>query len=488
MKRLVRFAATLYPASWRARYGVEFEALLEDIGPGSRDLWNVLGGALKMQMTTSSFWKIVPALAAAGALVAGITSFTMRPAYESVGVIRVKAEAETPNAGLDLALAQHLDRLRTYVLSRTSLAHIITEEGLYPSEVQETTLEDAVARMQRDVRIGPVGVPGEGAPAVSLAFRYQDPSTAQRVTRELMAEMVHDNELAARDNPTPATVEVVDAVRTHSIGPNRPVIIAAGLAAGLLLGCLYAVRRWWRLLLASAVVGALLAVLLDMASSSYRPVSYPGAVLPRLAVLGFLVGLLLGLAAVLVRQGIRVAACAAGGALLGMAASLALSFALPVRYESQAVLHVQEAESPSGVLRMATSRDALAGVIRRNGLYPGVPIGQAMERVRRDLVVVQPPQHPFVVVRFTCGDPNQARWVVTDVITAIMRENRREQDAATGPDSPLEDARLVEVLDPPSLPAGPFSPNRLSCATLGLVVGFLLGPLALWFRRRPAAA
>ena len=486
--KLIRFASRLYPAAWRARYGVEFEALLEDIGPGWRDLWNVLAGALKMQMTTSSFWKVVPALAAAGALVAGITSFTMRPAYESAGVIRVKAAAETPNAGLDLAMAQHLDRLRTYVLSRTTLAHIITEEGLYPNEAQAETLEGAVARMQRDVRIEPVGVPGERAPALSLAFRYQDPSTAQRVTRKLMAEMVHDSELAARDSSTPATLEVLDAARTRSIGPNRPVIIAVGLAAGLLLGCLYAVRRWWRVLLSSAMVGALLAVLLDMASSGYRPVSYPGGVLPRLAVLGFLVGLLLGLAAVLVRQGIRVAAFAAGGALLGMAASLALSFALPVRYQSQAVLRVRGADVPSGVVRMATSRDALAGVIQRNGLYPGEPIGQAMERIRRDLVVVQPLQRTFVIVRFTCGDPNQARWVVTGVITAIMRENRREQDAATGPDSPLEDARLVSVLDPPSLPTTPFSPNRGFVALLGLVAGFLLGPLAFWFRRRTAAA
>jgi len=31
MKTLVRWAVRLYPAAWRARYGVEMEALLEEL-------------------------------------------------------------------------------------------------------------------------------------------------------------------------------------------------------------------------------------------------------------------------------------------------------------------------------------------------------------------------------------------------------------------------------------------------------------------------
>ena len=52
MSALIRFASRLYPASWRRRYGVEFEALLEDAGRNWRDVLDVLLGALKMQMTS----------------------------------------------------------------------------------------------------------------------------------------------------------------------------------------------------------------------------------------------------------------------------------------------------------------------------------------------------------------------------------------------------------------------------------------------------
>src|SRR5215470_7905678 len=44
--RLVRFAGRLYPASWRHRYGVELEALLEDAGRHWRDVLDALLGAV----------------------------------------------------------------------------------------------------------------------------------------------------------------------------------------------------------------------------------------------------------------------------------------------------------------------------------------------------------------------------------------------------------------------------------------------------------
>ena len=54
MKTLMGWAVRLYPAAWRERYGAEFEALLEDVGPSGGDLWNVVRGAMAMQMTTST--------------------------------------------------------------------------------------------------------------------------------------------------------------------------------------------------------------------------------------------------------------------------------------------------------------------------------------------------------------------------------------------------------------------------------------------------
>ena len=51
MKRILKWLAQLYPAAWRARYGAEYEALLEEREPRVRDVVDVAWGAMKMQMT-----------------------------------------------------------------------------------------------------------------------------------------------------------------------------------------------------------------------------------------------------------------------------------------------------------------------------------------------------------------------------------------------------------------------------------------------------
>ncbi len=50
MKLLIRFAARLYPRSWRERYGAEFDALLDDLGANPRIALNVLTAAINMQV------------------------------------------------------------------------------------------------------------------------------------------------------------------------------------------------------------------------------------------------------------------------------------------------------------------------------------------------------------------------------------------------------------------------------------------------------
>ena len=50
MNRLTRALIGLYPAAWRDRYAIEFEALLEDIRPGWTVLADVVKGALVMQL------------------------------------------------------------------------------------------------------------------------------------------------------------------------------------------------------------------------------------------------------------------------------------------------------------------------------------------------------------------------------------------------------------------------------------------------------
>jgi hypothetical protein len=52
MKRWIARVAALHPRSWRAEYGEEFGALLDDVKPGWRVFANVLGGAIQFRCET----------------------------------------------------------------------------------------------------------------------------------------------------------------------------------------------------------------------------------------------------------------------------------------------------------------------------------------------------------------------------------------------------------------------------------------------------
>src|ERR1017187_3405692 len=136
MKRLVRWAVRLYPAAWRARYGVEMEALLEDVGPGGGDLWDIVRGALFMQMTSLNFWKILAGCALAGVLAAGIWSVALPERYVSRALMRIDTAPREEQV--------QWMRLQQAALSRSSLASIIIGQNLYEKERKKLPLEDII--------------------------------------------------------------------------------------------------------------------------------------------------------------------------------------------------------------------------------------------------------------------------------------------------------------------------------------------------------
>ncbi|HXE63515.1 MAG TPA: hypothetical protein VN519_08230, partial [Bryobacteraceae bacterium] len=70
MRRWIGLAALLYPRNWRAEFGEEFRAVLDDVKPGWRVFGNVLRGAIEMRMMNGSNWaKLVAAMAIAGSIV-----------------------------------------------------------------------------------------------------------------------------------------------------------------------------------------------------------------------------------------------------------------------------------------------------------------------------------------------------------------------------------------------------------------------------------
>src|ERR1039457_4211599 len=184
MKTLVRGAARVYPAAWRARYGVEMEALLEDAGSGGGDLWDIVRGALFMQMTSLSFWKILAGCSLAGMLAAGTWAATRPNRYVSSAVMRVGAGPAATDGEAKWAA---LGRVQA-VLSRSSLATIIIQQNLYAKERLRYPMEDVTQEMRnRHLRISVVD-PGDGT-AFAVSFDNENPAAAQATVRAVVSSL-----------------------------------------------------------------------------------------------------------------------------------------------------------------------------------------------------------------------------------------------------------------------------------------------------------
>jgi hypothetical protein len=241
----MRFAIRLYPAAWRARYGEEFEALIEDLGPVGRDVWNVLGGALKTQLMTWSPWKLIPALAAAGAVAAGIVAVAIQPQYVSSAVAMIGAPGAGP-ASLS----------RPTPFTKEALSTIVVKEGLYPGEVRSKGLDYAVAKMQRAIRIAP-GKAGK-APMLVLSFTYPDPAKARAVCGDLVHSLIravaqskvaelpllvavvkgdHPGTYRSFRDVVERAQQILDgpSLPKSPIYPNRLALVVFGAGAGLFL-------------------------------------------------------------------------------------------------------------------------------------------------------------------------------------------------------------------------------------------------------------
>src|SRR5882757_5074730 len=90
MRPLLKALTFLYPRAWRDRYQNEFDALLEDVPPTWRSLFDVLGGALRMQLKLGNAWKYVAGFGVIGLLGALGYTWTIPRRYVSQALIRVQ--------------------------------------------------------------------------------------------------------------------------------------------------------------------------------------------------------------------------------------------------------------------------------------------------------------------------------------------------------------------------------------------------------------
>ncbi|HWZ30074.1 MAG TPA: hypothetical protein VNX18_01995 [Bryobacteraceae bacterium] len=230
MKSVLKFFARLYPRSWRQRYGVEFEALLEDLRPAPRDTFDIVFGALKMRIVTWAFAKLAITMITLGTLVTLTFAFVFGPThYVSSAVIVVSATNPL----------HAFYRAAQTTLSRSTLTASINRFGLYPSQRARLPLEDVIGIMRTNIVTRPFS-DGRG---FEIAFDYPDRFLAQKVCAELAGHMIETN----LSGDGGALMQLLDpaTLPQRPLYPKRPLIATEGALAGLILALLlrFAVTR-----------------------------------------------------------------------------------------------------------------------------------------------------------------------------------------------------------------------------------------------------
>lgn len=246
MKRLLKYLAQLYPSAWRKRYGVEYEALLDQGTPHVRDALDVLWSAVKMHAASKGLRRIVLPCAIAGVLSAAAISFAVPPQYVSQTVISLTTRSANPKVDTQSSAEASLHEVMNTLLSDASLAPIIQKLNLYQRERTRMSQEELIQRMRKDIYLKPL-THGPGESALALQFSYPDPHIAQQVDTELVSAAL-SSALRSRINHASLRSDRQELFRVETQAslpqapsfPKRKTFAACGLFAGIAGGLLLA--------------------------------------------------------------------------------------------------------------------------------------------------------------------------------------------------------------------------------------------------------
>jgi hypothetical protein len=311
-------------------------------------------------------------------------------------------------------------------LSRRNLTLLILEEGLYKEDRAREPIEDIIARMK---------------------------------SRDVMIRPV----MPVKD--------------PHGVPVGFSVSFAAADAG-------QAQRTTERL--AKAFVDSNIGFLLDAPSLPAHP---ERTVQTRIVLVGLAAGMLTGAVFALFMK-LRVWKLAVGLGVGGAVLGAAVTFLLPERYVSTAVIFYYGADVSAtkaeadmdGLIAAIESNTSLDAIAAECKLYPGD--AHARDKVRQHLHIRHTRSIQYgagVIISFESGDRNVAQKVVQSVTSRLMDEALRSAfDAAMRAPSPPRrgEGETLELLDPASLPDRAMFPNRPMVAGTGFLVG--LGCAALF--------
>ena len=184
MNRLCRLAVRLYPSWWRQRYETEFEALLDEMKPGWRDILNV----------------------------GGIVAMRTPEVFASSATILLKRDGANLSAVTPQELHVSLDK----ALGAANGKKEATLVTMRRWESAQTTLK--------------------------LTYLDRNPGQAQRVAEQLIAAIATPN----REGTISTEVLAAPDLPTSPIKPDYPMNVATGGGVGLVAGCVVLLLGWRR--------------------------------------------------------------------------------------------------------------------------------------------------------------------------------------------------------------------------------------------------
>jgi polysaccharide biosynthesis transport protein len=132
----------------------------------------------------------------AGWLAVWGASWILPPRYKSSTLILVEQptmpkDYVVPNVSENLQ--QRLQSITQQILSRSRLLHIVDETGLYSKERARLSPDDIVDQMRKNIDIDLVRGADNGITAFNVSYTAGDPTVAQRVTSKLTNLFINEN-------------------------------------------------------------------------------------------------------------------------------------------------------------------------------------------------------------------------------------------------------------------------------------------------------
>jgi hypothetical protein len=217
MKPLLRAAARLYPRAWRVRYGEEFDTLIDDLTPQWRHVFNIVAGALIMQISSTA---LIPVdMAVAGAIAGAAVSLAMPPVYASSSWVLV-----------------HVGGTAADVDERGRQIRMAIEAALHETAFDKK----AIAVTQR-------GDPGRDPVLLEVSASADSARTAMQAAERAMGSMIEANFVAAARHPGASerypgvqfrAVQPANLPKTAQRDTTRNTAVGGGL--GFVIGGVFA--------------------------------------------------------------------------------------------------------------------------------------------------------------------------------------------------------------------------------------------------------